>query len=371
MKRKHFLYMGVLSAPLVVLFLFFCERGDSGGGTSDSTDAYSGASIKEPVAVEAVRITKGVLARSIEASGTLRGAHEATVVSETQGVITSVSFDLGAYVKKNSVLVRVDDRVQKPAMESAKKEYETAQRTLNVTEKLYENGGVSQTELERARAAAARAKAAYEQARKAWEDCAVRAPISGYVASREQSLSKGNYLSRGVRIARIVDLRRLRVEIPVGEREVGLIEKGSAVAVRLGAGCREETVDTATVTAIAAGADPSTGSFTVAIEWKNECGDAVRSGMTATVTIPSAGQDTVVVVPTAALVKREGRDAVLTAAGDRVVVKPVRTGRMAGNRTHILEGVAEGDTVIMSALGTLAPNNPVIVSLIGESGIWK
>jgi hypothetical protein len=46
-------------------------------------------------------------------------------------------------------------------------------------------------------------------------------------------------------------------------------------------------------------------------------------------------------------------------------------GRRAGNRTEVLEGVSAGETVIMSALGTLAPNNPVIVTLIGESGSWK
>jgi hypothetical protein len=49
----------------------------------------------------------------------------------------------------------------------------------------------------------------------------------------------------------------------------------------------------------------------------------------------------------------------------------VRKGRVAGNRTHIVEGVAEGEVVIMSALGTLGPNDPVTVTLVGQSGTWQ
>jgi membrane fusion protein (multidrug efflux system) len=205
---------------------------------------------------------------------------------------------------------------------------------------------------------------------KQWEDCTVRAPVGGYVAARDASVSKGSFLNRGVRVARIVDLAVLRAEIAVGEREVGQVREGVTARVAVAGQCAPGEFD-AVVKAVAAGADPGSGSFRVVVEWNNTCGSLIKSGMTATVTIPSAGQDTVVVVPTAALVVRDGRDAVLVAAGDRTVVRPVRKGRVAGNRTHILEGLAEGEVVIMSALGTLGPNDPVTVTLVGQSGTWR
>jgi len=358
-----------LAATILVSFgaatMFNC-----GGDSGEEYDAESGASIKEPVAVEAVTVTRGVLSRTLQASGTIYGAAEATVVSEAQGSITQTSFELGDRVKKGAVLVRVDDKLRRAAMQSAEQQFETASMNYESGKKLETSGGIARAELKRLRAAAGAARAAYEKAVKEWKDCTIRAPIAGYVATRSPSISRGNYLNRGVRIAHIVDLSRLRVTISVGEREVGLIHANSPATVAVNAPCTPDTFN-AVVKAVAAGADPGTGSFAVVIEWDNTCGPALKSGMTASVTIPGAGQDTVVVVPTAALIKREGRDAVLIASGDRVVVRPVRMGRRAGNRTEILEGVSAGETVIMSALGTLAPNNPVIVTLIGESGSWK
>jgi membrane fusion protein (multidrug efflux system) len=333
-------------------------------------DGTSGASVPDPVAVEAVKVTKGVLSRTVEASGTVYGASEATVVSETQGVVTDVKYELGARVAAGDVLVRVDDKLARLNMESAKSQYETARKSREAGEKLKPAGGIAQSELDRLEASEIAAQTAYETAVKAWEDCSIKAPVGGYVASKDISVSTGSYLNRGMRVARIVDLKTLRVNISVGEREVGQIRENSPAQVKMSAGCAPDSFD-ARVKAVSAGAEPGTGSFTVVVEWKNTCGPQVKSGMTASVTIPGAGQDTVVVVPTSAMIKREGRDVVLVAEGDRTVVRPVRMGRAAGNRTQIVEGLAPGETVIMSALGTLRPNAPVIVTVKGESGSWQ
>ncbi len=339
-------------------------------GKGGEHDAASGASRKPPVAVEAVTVTAGILDRTVSASGTVLGRNEATVVSETDGVITQSSFELGERVRSGAVLVRVDDRIRKSAMESALQQYETARTNLDAARKLESTGGTARAEVNRLDAVASAARVAYEAAQKAWEDCTVRAPIDGYVASKDGAVTKGNYLSRGVRVAHVVDLSVLRVSIGVGEREVGQVREGAAARVSVAAPCTPNEFD-AVVKAVAAGADPGSGSFAVVVEWKNTCGTGIKSGMTATVTIPSAGQDTVVVVPSAALVVRDGRDAVLVAAGDRTVVRPVRKGRVAGNRTHIVDGVQAGEVVIMSALGSLGPNDPVTVTLVGRSGTWQ
>jgi multidrug efflux pump subunit AcrA (membrane-fusion protein) len=46
---------------------------------------------------------------------------------------------------------------------------------------------------------------------------------------------------------------------------------------------------------------------------------------------------------------------------DRAVEKRVRTGRRAGNRVEILEGVAAGDPVVVDP-GNLAAGSPVRVA---------
>ena len=334
------------------------------------TDSYTYASIKQPVAVEAVTVTRGTISRNIEASGVVMGVSEATLISKTEGEITGVSFGLGKKVTSGQVLVQVDSKIQKLAMRTALQELEIAKRDLAIAEKLALDKAVSAAELDRARTAFIAATVSHERAKKAYEDCAIKAPFSGYVASKDNSLSKGNYLNVGVSIARIVDLNILRTEIAVSEREISQVKTGTTATVKVSAGC-EPGQWNGTVKAIAAGADPKTGSFKVIIEWNNKCGSRIKAGMSTAVSIKADGNEDAILVPTAAIIKRDGRDVVLTAVGDRVLVKPVRKGRVDGNRIQILEGISAGETVIMSALGTLAPNNPVIITTIGETGSWK
>lgn len=333
-------------------------------------DSYTYASIKQPVAVEAVTVTKGTISRNIEASGVVMGASEATLISKTEGEITTVSFELGKKVSSGQVLIQVEDKIQKLAMQTALQELEMARRDLETADKLALAKAVSAAELDRTRTAFIAAKVSYERAKKTYDDCAIKAPFSGYIASKDHSLSKGNYLNAGVSIARIVDLKTLRTEIAVSEREISQIKPGSKAMIKVSAGCEPGQWD-GTVKAIAAGADPQTGSFKVIIEWNNRCDSRIKAGMSTAVTIKADGTEDAILVPTAAIIKRDGRDVVLTAVGDRVIVKPIRKGRVDGNRIQILEGVIAGEIVIMSALGTLAPNNPVIITTIGETGSWQ
>jgi membrane fusion protein (multidrug efflux system) len=312
----------------------------------------------------------GTISRNIEASGVVMGVSEATVISKIQGEITGVSFELGRKVNSGQILVQVDNRIQKFAMQTALQELEITKRDLEIAEKLALDKAVSAAELDRSRTAFIGARTSYERAKKSYEDCAIKAPFSGYIASKDNSLSKGHYLNAGVPVARIVDLSMLRTEISVSEREIGRIKTGSTAMIKVRAGC-EPGQWNGTIKAVAAGADLQTGSFTVIIEWENRCESQIKAGMSTVVIIEADGAEDAILVPTAAVIQRDGRNAVLTAVGDRVMVKPIAKGRVDGNRTQILEGISVGDVIIMSALGTLAPNNPVIVTSIGESGTWE
>lgn len=325
---------------------------------------------KEPVAVEAVEVTKGALQRDIEASGVVAGINEAFVVSETQGLIKSVSFELGDSVKKGSVLLRVDDQIAKLNMEQTAEQNETAQMNLKVTEKLHAKGSASKGELVRAQGAAKGAKAAYEAARKAYRDCTIRAPISGHIAAREPTVAVGNYLAAGARIARIVDIHKLKLEVGVGEREVSFVEEGADVGVRVPAACQKKTFE-GSVKAVAAGSDPSTGSFTVVVTWDNTCDSRLKAGMSASARIATRQEDPVVLVPAAALVAQGANQSVMLAAKKKAARRLVKVGRTVGGRVEILEGLEGGETVILSRLGSLATGDPVEPTIVGTSGDWQ
>lgn len=365
--RKKALQRGAAAAAAVFLFVLAgCGgRGEGGDGASRATwDREEG---EAPVlAVEALEVTQGRFVDRIEISGLISGASEADVVSETSGVIRSVEFDLGQEMDAGAVLLRLDDTIERLAMEDARSQAETANLELAAAERLFESGNASQADVARARSAAAGAESRYQRALKAYQDQTIRSPIAGAVATRDPSVTEGNFLSRGVVVARIVDTGRFELAGAVGEREVRYLRPGLPADVEIAA-CPGAVPD-ARVTAVAAGSDPRTGSFAVIVEWENSCEEPVRSGMTARAVIQPAGAEELMVIPAAAVLRR-GEDAVVFIAEDgKALEQRVEVGRRFGGQVEVLSGLALGDIIITSGLGALEDENTVEVTVTGATG---
>ena len=374
---------------VLVVILSACSRsggrpGADGGG--DGEDSFSADAVpREAIPVEAVELTAGRLIERIESSGTVSGIEEATVVSETQGVIEQAEFELGDLVEPGDILVQVDDEIARLNMEQAEQQLQTARIDLQSKENLLERGGASRAEVLRARSNLRGAEARYRQTRKAFEDCSISSPITGYVADKGQEVSIGNYLSPGTPLARIVDLSSLRLEVAVGESIIGLIEEGAEAKVRTPAACEDEEF-IGRVVAVAAGSDPATGSYPVVIEWKNECGTRIKSGMSAQVVIEPRETEPTLILPSSSIASRGGDSVVFVArrtadsgdsdtgtSGDTTPemtaeMRKVELGRRLGNKTELISGIEEGDTVILTGISGLSDGDPVEVTIVGESG---
>ncbi len=335
--------------------------GRPGGGRPGGGGTESGEG-RTPLAVEAVEVTSQRLVQEVRGSGVVRGSREATLVSETEGVLEFVDFRLGEFVEEGQALAGLDDTVERLNYEQARQELQRATIELNAVERQAEAGTTSEAELSRVRSAASGARARVEQTRELLENRTLTAPISGYVASRADSLTPGNYLRRGLEVARIVDLARLEVEISVGEREVRFLEVGSPATVTIPS-CERGTMPAA-VEAIAAGSDLNTGSFPVVVAWENDCGD-IRSGVSAGVSIEPTNQRSRLVIPASAVLE-DGGDHVFLAEEGSAVRREVTVEERLGNRAAISEGLSPGETVLVSGLTVLADGEPVDVTVREE-----
>lgn len=349
--------------------------GETGGSEADGgEDGGSGATWEAddtgpegPLAVEAVEVRRAPLVTNVTASGVIRGIREARVVSETQGIISGTDIELGQVVAAGERLVSLDSEIERLQMEQARRQLETARVELRATEQLAERGSSSQVELARVRAAASGAEAAYEQAKKRFEDRSITAPIAGRIAAKSSSVTPGNYLTPGVEVARIVDLERLEMEISVGEGEVGYLEVGAPVRVNVPA-CPDVEAPGAEVASIAAGTDPGTGSFAAVIRWDNTCPDRVRSGMSANATIEPQGVERVLLVPSQA-VGRNADGAFVFVAADGVARRArVEVGRRMGARTEITAGLSEGDLVVTTATSRLRDGDEINATVREANG---
>lgn len=317
-------------------------------------------------AVEAVQIGKSELTMDVNASGTAAGIREAYVVSETPGTIREVHFKLGQKVSAGQLLVEVDSDMQKAAYKSAKNMAEAANMNLKVTQKLFDEGSVSEVELKTSINQAAGAEAQLESARKAYENCRITSPVSGYIAQKDASLETGNLVSPGTMIARVVDLKSLKAIVGVGEQEVSLLKKGMKADVRVPV--LGDRILNGKITGIAAGADPATGSFPVEVVWKNTRDLKVKSGMSVRVRMITRTPEQVILVPGEAVIEKDRKDAVFVSIQDKAAIQFVTLGRSSGNQIEVTEGLKVKDILIVTGMTELGRGDPVAVTLRNSDG---
>ena len=310
-----------------------------------------------PLSVESIVLTKDRLISAVEASGIVSGGNEAYAVIEGRGIITAVNFRLGERVEKGDVLVTLDSSLASSGLDLARQQYRTAQLSYDALKKSYENGGTSLFDFNQGESRLISARVAFEQAEKALADCTLRAPISGYIAGKDSSVSLGNLASAGIRAAYIVDTSSYVMEVYLGEKDIVLVTPGNSARIILN-DTGETVTANAAVRAVAAGSDKATGSYAVVIAWeKNDI--PVKPGMSARAVIATEVMEPEILVPASAVLKRDNRFFVYLDRGGTAEPVIIEPGKRQGNIIAVKNGLEEGAVLILSGLSTLAPGMKV------------
>lgn len=357
--------------PLFLAVLYFfvsCSASEKTDETGSVTWLPDNDMI--PISVEALEISTGQLIPFIEASGVAYGQNEAWAVSETQGKITEIAVQLGQRVKKGDLLLKVEDSLPQLNRDLALQKYESSRHDFEAIAKSFQSGGSSKSDYNRARSNLLQAQASYESADKAYSDTRIRAPFDGSVALLDSELTVGGFLNRGALVARIVDTSSMKMEISLGERQVGLIKEGSQAVVTIGRG-ENPLIVKADVQAIGSGSDPATGSFPLLLTWKSDQVTNMRSGLSARVRIETEDENKSIVIPSSAIVIRDRVKSVILEVEGKTVIRPIKTGENLGGQTLVTEGLEQDEILIVSALSSLGDNYPVTTSVIGTTGEWR
>ncbi|MBB6479361.1 efflux RND transporter periplasmic adaptor subunit [Spirochaeta isovalerica] len=355
---------------IILLSVFILSACGSGEADQVSSSSWDQAGEYVPIAVEVLDVTEGLLIPYVEASGTIRGIREAWVVAAAQGQITSMNVSLGQAVKADQVLLSVENDLQKLNRDLALQQFEATRLDFQALESSFRKGGLSRSDYNNAKTRLLQAETTYRSAEKSYKDTFIKAPFDGTVALLDSSLAEGTTLSPGTPVALIIDRSAMKMEISLGERQIGLIRKGQKATLRLSSDIEEDPVE-AVVDSIGSGSESSTGSFPVIITWDNRIDDTMRSGLSAQVLMANTVEKPQIIIPSSALVVRDRKQSVIVAEEGRSVVKEVVTGESLGGNTVVLEGLSVGEKLVVSALSSLGDNYFIEPTEIGKTGDWR
>ncbi len=233
---------------------------------------------KEDLLVEVRTLVAEPRARHIELRGRTEASRWVDIRAETTGRVTEIHTRKGGSVNEGDVIVELamEDREAKLAeaiatVHQRQMEYDAAQR-------LSEKGYRATTKVAEAAAFLDRALAAQAQIELDIENTKVRAPFSGVLELRHVEM--GDYVSRNMVVARVVDQDPYLVVGQVSEIDVASLKIGDHGVAKLASGAIVE----GNIRFIATAADDRTRTFRVELEVPNR-ERTLRDGLTAEITI--------------------------------------------------------------------------------------
>lgn len=390
-----------ISAVLVAAFAGGTAACGGGGGTVEAQAK------PEPLSIEAAKIEQRPIDRFLRVTGSLMADEQAEVSAESAGRVIATPVERGTRVVQGTVLARISpeetnaqlreaeanaaqiearlgltasqpfDPMHVPDVMNAKASLDLADAEFNRIKSLLEQKVVSQSEFDQRRTQVDAARQQYQMAqnvaqqsyrsleaarariaiaRKAQADTSIRAPFSGMVA--ERVVSVGDYVTRGARVATVVRVDPMRLELTVPEQSISLVKTGQLV--RLSVDAYPGDTFTAQVRFISPALRADQRALTVEAIAPNPDG-RLKPGLFATAAIQQPTSAPALLVPATAVETISGTSRVYVVKGDRVEERIVTSGETVGQRVELTSGVAAGDVVVTAPKGRLTDGMAVRV----------
>lgn len=375
----------------------------------------------QPVVVDVTTASAIVreLPRFFEATGSLTADEQTDVAPSVAGKVVAIGVDLGSYVKRGQMILRLDDvdaklRVQQavaqveqfkaalrqaeekvgvrpgrpfdpnqiPEVANARVALELAEKNLRRAERLIESGDVSKSLYDQQKAQRDQLKQAYESALSlARQNFAAVATARANVANAESQLGLarrslyyslvfspidgyvtdrtadlGEYVSPTTKVATVVRINPLRVRIDIPEQAIPSVAVGQSVSVTTSAWPDKNF--SGRVARISPNVTPSSRTLTIEAEIENKSG-ALKPGQFATVRILQSRAESAVLVPSRAVRTESGVSRVFVIKDGHASERVVQTGQSEGDLIEIKGGVAGDEIVATSNIESLSDGMPV------------
>lgn len=379
-------YLVAILVFILILYSNSCKIGRSGESKSDPASQKDTARrLANPV--ETANAVLMDMRSVIRSTGSLEPFQDIKIISKVQGIVENVYFEQGDTVKKGNILLKIDSREYEIALHQAEADLASAKAALNPAEllraenqykrikEMFEKNLSSKQELEQQEALYLQAKSSYEsqearilslkanyeRAKLNLSYATIRSTMDGIVSRRHANT--GELISPSSVLYEIVDISKLYARIYISEKYVHYLNKGKVVEVRVDAVPNRTYEGIIDVVSPVAEAQSRTFQTSVLIENKD---NTLRAGMFTRVVINVADFKDAVAVPKDAVIVRHDQDYCFvvkgiaeenevkdedsqkTDASSTASLIRVQTGVEDARYIQILEGINEGDTVIIS-----------------------
>lgn len=389
----------VIVAGLLVFFLFLKKDTDSSGAET-SSESSEGAKKPEdlPLPVKVTPAQKDQLVIKLKAPGEAVTSKKIIMKTDIAGVVKKLKVEESQHVKQGELLVELDDKEYRLELERAeasrlkvlsellvekrfaeseeeplhsdRQKVQKEKEDFEKARELYQKGLISRKDFEKtsyqyelaliesgekkeeilaASKGLTQAEIEVKRAQINLEKTKIRAPISGIITNIK--ISSQEHLTGGRELFTLVNISQIQVQTKVLESEIGRMKVGREVEIRFSA--YPEKVFKGKVKAISPVIDPEDKTCKVIVEVANPEGE-IKPGMHAEVEIPAEIHKDRLLIPQEAVLVRAGRKLAFVVENGLAKWRYIKVGLENEDYAEVLEGVNEGELVIIEGHFTLA-----------------
>jgi len=291
---------------------------------------------------------------TFDATAHLAAEFEADVVAKVGGEVVEIHVEEGDAITAGQVLARLDGERLRLEMLSARAALEKAERVYERNVDLEARGLISRSMFDGMQFELEALKAQYELAALQYDQATIRSPIDGIVTMR--AVKRGQQLQAGTTTFRITDTTELRAELKIPQAELGKFRSGQSAAVSVDS---MQTRFPAEVLRLSPTIDRANGTLRVTLSIDNQSG-RLAPGMFARFSVAYEKHESTLTVPERAIVSEDEQPAVYLLKDETVVRQNVTIGIRDGQRVEIIDGVDDGDIVVVDGQRSIKDGSRVL-----------
>ena len=321
------------------------------GNTSSKKSEAAEVVVADPTVSVAQVFVREVPQEAVYTS-TVQAYVKNNIAPQMAGRITKINVEIGDFVKEGQVLAEID----KAQLLQAQLQLQNQEVELQRLKSLYEEGGLSQSDYD---AIQLQYNVLKTQVDNLLENTTLRSPINGVVSARNYDV--GDMYAMSMPIFTVEQIVPVKLLIGVSETDYSKVKKGDSVTVT--ADAIPDKTFYGKVNRIYPTVDPATRTFTVEVKIDNTY-KTLRPGMFVRATV-NFGTNNNVVIPDVAVVKQQGsgeRFVYVLNEDNTVTYKKVVLGRRMGAEYEVLEGLEDGDKIVIGGQIRLKDGVKVIVN---------
>jgi len=304
--------------------------------------------VKKEALVTAMTIKDTLFTHFVEVQGNVETKQNVLIYPEYSGTLSRVLVKEGQRVSKGQTLARIDDGGLSSQVAQLESQEALAKTTFERQKRLWDQKIGSEIQYLQTKTQYESAKNAVTQLKSQLGKTSVKAPFSGIIDN--VITEQGTVVAPGQAIFRIVNLRDMYVSANIPERYLGTITKGKQVKVDLPV--QGKTFDSK-VRQTGNYINPTNRNFMIEVNVPNKDGN-VKPNLTARLSINDYTAENAILIPLDVINEDgEGNQYVYTASAKAnsqsatAMRQIIKTGQSQGNLIEILEGLKDGDQIIV------------------------